>query len=83
MTSLLCDFGLRGKRNKRFKGERERERERERVPQNRVWAREEVFLFFKGNVDTSFFKSHGQMLKCLIASHLETLNLEIWNYQPP
>ena len=25
MTSLLCDFGLRGKRNKRFHGERERE----------------------------------------------------------
>ena len=77
MTSLFCDFGLRGKRNKRFKGEREREGEREGFAKQSLGERGDFF------VETSFFKSHGQMLKCLIASHLETLNLEIWNYQPP
>ena len=56
MTSLLCDFGLKVKRNKRFQGEREREW----VLQNGVWAREKHFLSYKGSVesvDTSFFKA--------------------------
>ena len=58
-----------------------RERERVWVLQNSVWAREKPFLFFKGNVDTYHFSKawSNQMLKCLTASHLETLNLEIWN----
>ena len=81
MTSLLCDFSIRGKSNKRFQGEREGEREW--VLQNRIWARKvRAFFFFKGSIDTSItfwsiffvFRSHGQMLKCL-TSHLETFYL--------
>ena len=62
MTSLLCDFGLRGKRNKRFQEERERERECVCVwvLQNSVWAREKFLFYFSKAVlivDTSFFKA--------------------------
>ena len=57
MTSLLCDFGLRGKRNKRFHGERYRENGFCKI----VLGERVAFFVFQRqcveSIDTSFFKA--------------------------